>query len=197
MPAYTQHLNAFPPAYVRTLAAGIRASRYFTTNTLNRDFVGTRGFSVVFRRESLALVVRAFPFFERYLERALLPHTNAFYLNPLELQRGSRVDPHVDRSLRSYCPTVLPPEIVTVLYLEVPAPLAGGSLVLQRRKQHVGRIQPAVNKLVVFQGDLTHSIERLESPGARLSLVCEQYSLLPSELEHVPGHAIESRARTC
>ena len=196
MSAYTQHAHAFPPEYLRTLRQGIRASRYFTTNTLNRDFVGTRGFSVVFRREALTDVVRAFPFFEPYLERTLLPHANAFYLNPLELQRGSRVDPHVDRSLRSYCPTVLPPEAVTVLYIDVPPALKGGDLILQRRKKHVGRIKPVANTLVIFQGDLTHSIERLESPGARLSLVCEQYNLLPEELERVPNYNVESRART-
>ena len=33
------------------------------------------------------------------LQRALRPDCNAFYLNPLQLESGSRVDPHIDRSL--------------------------------------------------------------------------------------------------
>ncbi len=194
--AYTEELQAFPPRYLETLRRRIRASPYFTTNTLNRDFVGTRGFSVVFQRGSLGSLVETFPFFGPYCERVLLPHANAFYLNPLELGRGSRVDPHVDRSLRAYCPEILPPETVSVLYLDVPDAMRGGELVLRRGKKHIARIRPAENALVTFQGDLTHSIEPVQGTGPRLSLVCEQYALLPDELELVPPFAVESRART-
>jgi 2-oxoglutarate-Fe(II)-dependent oxygenase superfamily protein len=193
--AYREELGVFQPEILRRLCRGIDGSPYFTTNTLNRDFVGTRGFSVVFRRAALGRVAADFPFFGPYLERVLVPEANAFYLNPLELQEGSRVDPHVDRSLRSYAPAVLPPVLVSVLYVDVPAGLRGGELVLQRGKKHVGRIRPAANKLVLFQGDLTHSIERVESPGRRLSLVCEQYQLEAQELELVPEYALETRAR--
>lgn len=195
MPAHTEHPQAFPARYLRQLEGQIRAAPCFTTNTLNRDFVGTKGFSVVFRAESRGQVERAFPFFQPYLARALRADCNAFYLNPLLLERGSRVDPHVDRSLRSYCKEVLPPLCVSVLYVAVPASLVGGALVLARGKRHLARIQPSANTLVFFEGDLTHSIERVESTGARLSLVCEQYALLPEELERIPAFAIESRAR--
>jgi len=195
MTGYTEHPQAFPPAYLRTLARQIRASPCFTTHTLNRDFVGTRGFSVVFRRSALGEVVHAFPFFQPYLERALRADCDAFYLNPLELQQGSRVDPHIDRSLRSYCRTVAPPALVSVLYVEVPRSMEGGELVLRRGKKHLARIRPAVNSLVLFEGDLTHSIERVESAGSRLSLVCEQYCLTPEESEQIPEYAVETRAR--
>jgi hypothetical protein len=40
-----------------------------------------------------------------------------------------------------------------------------------------------------------HSIERVDSPGERLSLVCEQYALPEDELERVPRYALETRAR--
>lgn len=192
---HAEHPAALPPAELRSLARAIRASPLFTTNTLNRDFVATRGFSVVFRRTELPRVTREFPGFAAYLARALRADANAFYLNPLELERGSRVDPHIDRSLRSYLEDVLPPLCVSVLYVEVPPGMQGGELVLARGKRTLARVRPAAGTLVVFDGDLTHSIERVETPGRRLSLVCEQYELTPDELEHIPPYALESRAR--
>ena len=196
MGAYTEQAEAFPPAYLRCLKKQLLASPYFTTNTLNRDFVKTRGFSVVFRAEARAEVEVGFPVLAPYLERALRTDCNAFYLNPLLLQGGSRVDPHIDRSLRSYCKTVLPPVCVSVLYVDAPPTMAGGSLVLARGRKRVARIQPRTNTLVVFDGDLTHSIERVESATVRMSLVCEQYCLLPDELEQIPAYSIETRARS-
>ena len=196
MAAYTLLPRAFPPAYLASLRRQVLASRYFTVNTLNRDFVGTRGFSVVFRREARDRVDREFPFFVPYLDRALREDCNAFYLNPLLLVAGSRVDPHIDRSLRSYCAELDPPVAVSVLYVEVPPGMRGGDLVLRRGKKHLGRITPAENTLVTFDGDLTHSVDRVDTDGSRMSLVCEQYRLTPEELEKVPEFTIESRART-
>ncbi len=195
MATHVEHPSVLNPTELRALARAIRSSPLFTTNTLNRDFVATRGFSVVFRRAELARVTREFPFFAAYLARALRPDANAFYLNPLELEHGSRVDPHIDRSLRSYLEEILPPLSVSVLYVEVPPGMRGGELVLARGKKPLARVRPAAGTLVVFDGDLTHSVERVESPGRRLSLVCEQYELTPDELERIPAYALESRAR--
>jgi len=195
MNAYSLEPRVFPPAYLASLRRQVRASRYFTVNTLNRDFVGTRGFSVVFRGEARGRVEREFPFFAPYLARALRQDCNAFYLNPLLLVAGSRVDPHVDRSLRSYCAELDPPLAVSVLYVEVPPAMRGGDLVLRRGKKQLGRITPAQNTLVTFDGDLTHSVDRMETDGSRMSLVCEQYRLTPDELSQVPEFTIESRAR--
>ena len=194
MSAFTVRPDAFDAGYVRSLRKQVAASRYFTVNTLNRDFVGTRGFSIVFRRATLARVEREFPYFKTYLDVALSPDCNAFYLNPLLLVAGSRVDPHIDRSLRGYCAEVDPPMIVTVLYVEVPPGMRGGDLVLRRGKKHLGRITPAERTLVTFDGDLTHSIDRVESAGSRMSLVCEQYRLTDDELEKIPEFTVESRA---
>ena len=196
MRAHVLHPNAFPAAYLRQLRRQISASPYFTTNTLNRDFVRTRGFSVVFRTTERQQVVRTVPFFEPYLERALRPDCNAFYLNPLQLGPGSRVDPHVDRSLRSYCREVPVPVTVSVLYVAVPDDLRGGALLLARGKKHLARLQPVANTLLYFEGDLTHSIEPVESEGVRMSLVCEQYCLEADELERIPAFTIETRAKT-
>jgi len=157
--------------------------------------VETKGFSIVFQRSGVAEVERLFPFFKPYLSVALHSTCNAFYLNPLMLKEGSRVDPHIDRSLRSYCKTIEPPDRVSVLYIQVPPDLVGGELVLRSSKRNVGQIRPQVNTLVDFQGDLTHSVNQVTSPGFRLSLVCEQYSLSEKELEDIPEFTIESRAK--
>jgi len=190
----TSH-HVFTPDYLRELKGQILACRYFAVNNLNRDFIGTKGFSVIFQRSGISEVEHRFPFFKPYLSVALQPTCNAFYLNPLLLQTGSRVDPHIDRSLRSYCKTIEPPAIVSVLYVQVPPALTGGELVLRCHKRQVGCIQPQFNTLLYFQGDLTHSVKEITSAvSTRLSLVCEQYSLLETELQEIPEFTIESRA---
>ncbi len=191
---YSQHPNAFPINYLNHLRGEILACPYLAINNLNRDFIGTRGFSVVFQRSELGGVERRFPFFKPYLDRALQSTCNAFYLNPLLLQEGSRVDPHIDRSLRSYCKTVEPPVVVSVLYVQVPPNLQGGELVLRCHKQRVGEIKPQVNTLLYFQGDLTHSVNAVKTTGTRLSLVCEQYNLSETQLQDIPAFTVESRA---
>lgn len=194
MKYYHQHPNAFPRNYLKDLCGEIRACSYFAVNNLNRDFVNTKGFSVVFQRSHLAKVVQQFPCFKSYLDLALQPNCNAFYLNPLLLKEGSRVDPHIDRSLRSYCKTIEPPAIVSVLYVQVPPNLQGGELVLCCNKRQVGQIKPQINTLLYFQGDLTHSVNAVKTPGTRLSLVCEQYSLNEVELSEIPQFTVESRS---
>ncbi|OKH33938.1 iron-regulated protein [[Phormidium ambiguum] IAM M-71] len=191
---YKKSPNVFPVNYLNDLRGEILACPFFAVNNLNRDFVGTKGFSVVFHRSEIAEVERKFPFFKPYLDQALEPSCNAFYLNPLLLQEGSRVDPHIDRSLRSYCKTIEPPMLVSVLYVQVPENLQGGELVLRNHKQQVGQIKPQINTLVYFQGDLTHSVNAVKSTGTRLSLVCEQYSLSEKELRDIPEFTVESRA---
>jgi hypothetical protein len=191
---YSQHPNAFPINYLNNLRGEILACPYLAINNLNRDFIGTQGFSVVFQRSELGGVEQRFPFFKPYLDRVLQPTCNAFYLNPLLLKEGSRVDPHIDRSLRSYCKTVEPPVVVSVLYVQVLPNMQGGELVLRCNKQRVGQIKPEVNTLLYFRGDLTHSVNAVKTSGTRLSLVCEQYSLSETELQDIPTFTVESRA---
>ncbi|RCJ23986.1 iron-regulated protein [Nostoc sp. ATCC 43529] len=193
MKYYQQQPNAFSNDYLNNLWGEIQACPYFAINNLNRDFVATKGFSIVFQRSALATVEQQFPYFKPYLDLALQPNCNAFYLNPLQLKEGSRVDPHIDRSLRSYCKTIEPPILVSVLYVRVPADMEGGELVLRSHKRQLGQIKPQINTLLYFQGDLTHSVNAVKTPGHRLSLVCEQYSLSEAELEEIPQFTIESR----
>lgn len=193
---YHQHPQAFPSSYLSNLRGEIQTCPYFSVNNLNRDFVGTKGFSIVFQRSGLADVEQQFPWFRPYLDLALQPTCNAFYLNPLLLQQDSRVDPHVDRSLRSYFKTIESPTLVSVLYIQVPSDMQGGELVLRCHKRQVGQIRPQVNTLVYFQGDLTHSINPVKTPGNRLSLVCEQYSLSRAELREIPQFTVESTTQS-
>lgn len=83
--------------------------------------------------------------------------------------------------------------VVSVLYLQVPPNLQGGELVLRNYKKQIGQIKPEINTLIYFQGDLTHSVKAVKTPGMRLSLVCEQYNLSENELEEIPEFAVESR----
>lgn len=191
---FRQHSQIFTSDYLSSLQGQILACPYFTTNNLNADFVGTRGFSIVFHRSHQDQVEQRFPYFAPYLENALLPECNAFYLNPLMLQIGSQVHPHVDRSLRSYCKTITPPFVVSVLYITIPSDLVGGELVLSRGRKQVGQIRPQANTLVIFQGDLTHAVHPVTHGGDRLSLVCEQYCLDPEQLREIPEFRVESRA---
>ncbi len=193
MKHYQQQFNAFPNDYLNNLWGEIHACPYFAINNLNRDFVGTKGFSVVFTRSHLSKVEQKFPYFKPYLDLALQTNCNAFYLNPLLLKEGSRVDPHIDRSLRSYCKTVEPPAVVSVLYVRVPPDMEGGELVLRSHKRQLGQIKPQINTLLYFQGDLTHSVNAVKTSGNRLSLVCEQYSLNEAELQEIPEFTVESR----
>jgi predicted 2-oxoglutarate/Fe(II)-dependent dioxygenase YbiX len=193
MKSYTTTQNVLTLEYLANLQGEILASPYFTTNNLNRDFVNTKGFSVVFRRSHIEQVITRFPFFKQYIHLALKPHCNAFYLNPLQLKSGSRVDPHIDRSLRSYCKTIEPPETVSVLYVNIPPDLSGGELILSdHRKHQIGKINPQNNMLVHFQGHLTHAVNAVKSEGLRLSVVCEQYCLR-EELLEIPEFTVESR----
>ncbi len=193
MKYYQQQANLFTKKYLNDLWGEVHNCPYFTTNNLNRDFIQTKGFSIAFQRSGFPEVEEKFPFFKPYLDIALQPNCNAFYLNPLLLKEGSRVDPHIDRSLRSYCKAIDPPAVVSVLYVRVPNDMEGGELVLACQKRRVGEIKPQANTLLYFQGDLTHSVNAVKTSGSRLSLVCEQYSLSEDELREIPEFAIESR----
>ena len=191
---YHQQPLSFPSSYLNDLWGEIQVCPYLAVNNLNRDFVNTKGFSVVFQRSGLAQVEQQFPFFKPYLHLALQPNCNAFYLNPLLLNQGSRVEPHIDRSLRSYCKTVEPPTLVSVLYVQVPPDMKGGELVLHCDKRQVGQVKPQMNTLLYFQGNLAHCVNPVKTLGNRLSLICEQYSLNESELQQIPHFTVESRA---
>ena len=80
--------------------------------------------------------------------------------------------------------------------MRIPENMEGGELVLKSPKRQVGQVKPQNNTLLYFQGDLTHSVKAVKTPGNRLSLVCEQYNLSEVELGEIPVFTLESRAST-
>jgi hypothetical protein len=154
---------------------------------------------VTFTRAGLPAVRAAFPAFVPFLDAALLPGCDAFVLNPLLVQDGKGVAPHVDASLDSHVAGAGHPAAVSVLYVQVPAGLAGGQLRLTQRGREVACLSPLRGALLTFRGDLMHEVTPIQggAPGAeaaRISLVVEQYVLAPAELAQVPAHALISRA---
>jgi hypothetical protein len=194
---YTETRSRFSPEYLVELRKRIHQTPYLAPNNLTTDFVGARGFSVVFKRSSMDQVKARFEWMAPYMDALLDPDSNAFYFNPLLLVASSRVDPHIDRSLRAYCRTVEPPRYVSVLYVTLPEAMSGGQLVLSHGKREVGRVTPEVNKVVRFQGDLLHHVTPLgpEARGERLSVICEQYDLPEALLAMIPDLGLESRGK--
>src|SRR5688500_13866624 len=118
---------------VAAIRETILGSPLLGETNLSGQFSGTYGFSVTFRREAIAEVTRRFPAFAPFLDAAVLPGCDAFLLNPLLIQNGKGVAAHIDRSLSSYAPEIGCPVAVSVLYVQVPTPLAGGALRLYHR----------------------------------------------------------------
>lgn len=202
--AYTDRVpGAFAPEYVEALRRYILGSPYLAANNLNYRFSGTRGFSVVFRREGLARVREQFPIFAPYLDQTVDDGCNAFFLNPLVVGEPEKPsDPpvgvamHVDRSLRSFTAPHEPPNPlrVSVLYAQVPAGMRGGILRFYHRFVPVGWVRPRENMLVHFQGWLRHEVTAAHLPTGtcRMSLVCEHYRLDEAMLARVPVFTVRS-----
>jgi len=190
---YSLKSKAFPLDYLKDLEKQILSSPYLAASQLSDSFTGTRGFSVVFKRQGIERVKHHFPFLYRYLQTALNSTCNAFYLNPLIIEKGTRVESHVDCSICHYTKAKTVPAIVSVLYVKVPPDLRGGELVLRKSEQQIDKIKPQVNTLLYFRGNLEHSVSKVESSQPRISLVCEQYNLEANLLELVPEFRIETK----
>lgn len=202
--AYTDRVpDAFPAGYVEALRRCVLNSPYLAANNLNYRFTGTRGFSVVFRREGLTRVREQFPVFAPYLDRTVDDACNAFFLNPLVVgepeapgERPVGVAPHIDRSLRSFTAPHEPPNPlrVSVLYAQVPAGMRGGVLRFYHSCVPVGWVRPRENMLVHFQGWLRHEVTAAHLPAgtSRVSLVCEHYRLDEVLLARVPVFTVRS-----
>jgi hypothetical protein len=191
---YAQRHNAFPIEYLNDLRSQILSCPYLAASQLSDCFAKTKGFSVIFKRSSIGKLEQHFPFFKDYLEIALKQACNAFYLNALVLENGTGVEPHVDCSISAYDMIFTIPNLVSVLYVQVPQDLSGGELVLQTNEHQIGAIQPQTNTLVYFRGDLLHSVNKVKGSHPRISLICEQYKLSETRLEPIPDFAIKSGA---
>ncbi|HXE73743.1 MAG TPA: 2OG-Fe(II) oxygenase [Candidatus Nitrosotenuis sp.] len=189
--------EAFEADFCQGLARAILASPYLGASNLNYRFTGTSGFSLVFRGSGRPRAEREFPEMAPYLRRVVKGGCNAFYLNPLVIRSGGRVAPHVDRSLRSFTAPEEPPDPVkvSVLYLQVPRGMEGGTLVLHLPGGRTAAIQPRPQALLEFRGHLRHEVSAVGGPDGeepRVSLVCEHYRLPRPLLERLPEYAVGS-----
>ena len=192
---YARKVNILSLEYLNELKSAIVSSPYLAASQLSDLFTNTKGFSVVFKSSGIPEVVKQFPFFEPYLQVALKSACNAFYLNPLILESGSRVEPHVDCSLSKYGKVWTTPNLVSVLYVYVPEDLQGGELVLENNDQKIAQIQPQSNTLLYFIGSLLHSVNPVQCSETRISLICEQYTLDSDRLQSIPEFEVLSGAR--
>ncbi len=186
--------KAFNPDYLHNLEKDILSSPYLGANQLSESFSKTKGFSVVFKTAGIEQAKQHFPFLKPYLQATLNPSCNAFYLNPLILQAGGDVKPHVDCSISSYVESHTIPLLVSVLYVKIPEDLEGGELLLQKGSFTIQTIKPQENLLLYFKGNLTHSVNHIKTSQVRISLVCEQYALDSAKLKKIPEFEIEFKS---
>jgi hypothetical protein len=190
--------EALPAATVESIRKAILESPLLGETNLSELFSGTYGFSITFWREVLPELKERFPAFTPFLDAALLPNCNVFLLNPLLIQNGRGVSPHLDRSLISYDGGIGSPVAVSVLYVQVPEPLAGGELRLYHRGRQVEALTPRQRSMVMFRGDLVHEVVSVAAGApalstARISLVVEQYRVPERLRTAVPRFEIRTR----
>lgn len=205
--------GALPAPRFTALRDALLASPLVGASTLSGPFEASRGFGVTFREEGRAKVIDRFsaltPHFDTVLGapavRALTPWwkrrrltriPNAWYLNVLLVSAGGTVARHIDATLRK--PSGVEdavPEVVSVLYLTIPA-TKGGELLLWDGPDAIAKLVPEENAIVHFRGDLAHEVCAFEGPAGalRASLVIEQYHFAPEALARLPEFQLESRA---
>lgn len=189
---YSRKYDAFPKEYLQLLQRNILESPYLAASQLSENFVKTKGFSVVFKRSGIPEVEKHFPYFKIYLDSALKSSCNAFYLNPLILEGNTYIESHVDCSISEYGMEIVVPNLVSVLYIQVPGDLVGGELVLQQSEELIWQVAPQTNTLLYFLGWTMHSVNPVKSLHQRISLICEQYNLNESRLNKIPDFEIKS-----
>jgi hypothetical protein len=183
--------DALPTEELAALTHDVLSPQRLGPHQLSDAFGGARGFSVVFTQLGIPSLLAELPGLGAYVRLALRPSCNAFYLNPLVIEDGGRVDAHVDSSLSPLAGQRVTPVLVSVLYLEVPPlPAGNGELVLTEiadGRPRSMRVPPRVNRLVMFRGDLEHEVTPGANGARRSSLVCEQYRLPPDQLARIPA----------
>ncbi len=202
---------------VAGIAAGIRSSKLVGESQLTGGFVSTRGFGVVCHVSAAADAVARAPFLGPFVDLALnrrfrdaaRPPTlvdrvggavfddiNALYVNVLSVPPGAAVERHTDATLGTATgdPRTIVPRAVIVLYVDIPADLAGGELRLYAEKQSapVASIKPRTRRLVAFDGRLAHEVTSTTSTSSRVSCVAELYRLPRARLQALPRLRVQS-----
>lgn len=174
---YSHKRDVLDDSLRAALIAGILGSEFYADSALGKEFVETKGFSLVFKRSAMDTVAASFPYLASLLEEVMFEESNAFYVNPLVLFGGSRVDPHIDCRVVSPDDVRIIPNIVSVYYAEVAKEMDGGRLILNSGKQNEIAVRTQTNELVHFLGNVVHHVEEIGTTHRRISVVCEQYNL--------------------
>lgn len=211
--AYRLQKSALPRSDFETLRTTLLDSPLVGRSTLAGPFQASRGFAVIFREEGRAQLLERFPPLAAWFDaalgapavRALTPWwrrtltriPNAWYLNLLLVSEGGTVGRHVDATLRkpSGVDDALP-EMVTVLYLQVPRARGGELLLWDDSGLRLAKLAPSENASIHFRGELLHEVCAFEgvADGLRASLVIEQYHFAPEVLARLPAFKLDSRA---
>jgi len=188
------------------LTCNLNKSKYFGKSgngDLNKqvfDADHVFGFTIVFKNNHINCVKKEFPYLSEYLNKIILPQTNCYYLNYLVITNGKKIKKHIDDTLLSYFESKRTEnaKYVSVLYLIISEQMKGGELVLEHHKdKNIKKIknvvEPKENLMVLFDGNLYHSVNKFGSDKVRASLVCEQYELEPSELNTIKGFTVHNQ----
>ncbi len=167
-----------------------QATAIATNNALSGAFSGSYGFQRVFRRDGITELLTKHAFLSEFLEAAMAhDFTNAFYLNALIVNNGGAVQQHRDCSLNGWLGFDCAPLEVSVLYVQVPADLAGGRLQLFDEHGLVATCSPREGSLLHFDGKLAHEVTATSGSVPRVSLVLEQYQVESDILGRVPKYS--------
>ena len=171
--------------YRREMVSAILGSEHFGPSVLGQEFVNTAGLSLVFRRDHLPTVIAHFPYLERLLASALFESSNAFYVNPLVLDRHSQVGAHVDCRYMPETGVRILPTIVSVYYAEIDDAMTGGDLVFVTDDGDIA-VRPSANDFLHFVGSARHYVSKIDNECRRVSVVIEQYHLDGETLNAFP-----------
>jgi hypothetical protein len=182
--------NTLDDARLAALKTGILSSEYLGPSPLGKEFIRSKGFSVVFQRAYVEEVAERFPYLAPLFDAVLFESSNAFYLNPLVLEGSSKVEPHIDCRLLAEPNLRLIPNLVSVLYVDMALDIEGGYLILNCGHDNEISLRPQTNEVIHFLGSIVHSVSEIESASRRISVVCEQYNLSDELLERFPAFTV-------
>lgn len=201
---------------VAALSSSIRQSRLIGQSQLVGAFEATRGFGLACHRSALSEALARVPWLAPFVALALdderrhrllrpslfdrvgasvFGDVNALYVNVLVVPPGGFVARHVDSTLGTADgdDRVVTPLAVAVLYVDVPADLAGGDLRLFRGDDVIAAVTPRVGRFVLFNGALGHEVTATTATAPRISCVCELYRLPRVRLARLPRVRLQSQ----
>lgn len=194
-PRHTETPGKFSEAECQALASAILESQFCRENPLSSAFKGSSGFEVIFTREGEAEFRLRAPMLVPFFDAVTSASSNAFFVNVLVMGDGVQARPHLDCSLDPYLGGHRAPELVSLLYVQVPDDLEGGVLTLWGRPKDLDKsgrsgyeaeVTPMTGLLVQFDGEVVHSVSKVTTKSHRIGVIVEEYRLEEEKLALVP-----------